>query len=54
MKDWITTCQAPGSALFAGAIIAGPPKVNAVFWGVWLILVGALFHAIAGGKHGRS
>lgn len=54
MKYWMTTFQATGIALFAGAIIADPPKLNAVFWGVWLIIVGALFNAIAGGKHGRS
>ena len=54
MKYWITTFQAAGIALFAGAIIAEPPKYNAVYWGVWLILVGAIFNGLMGGKNGRS
>jgi hypothetical protein len=44
MKYWITTFQATGIALFAGALIANPPVPSAVFWGVWLIFVGAFFH----------
>lgn len=54
MKYWITTFQATGIALFAGAVIAEPAKLNAVFWGIWLIIVGAIFNNLLGGKHGRG
>ena len=50
MKYWITTFQATGIALFAGAIVATPRADSAIFWGVWLILIGYFFHSLTGGK----
>ena len=44
MKYWITTFQTTGIALFAGAVIADPFQPTAIFWGVWLVLVGGFFH----------
>lgn len=50
MKYWITTFQATGIALFAGAIIATPTANIAIFWGVWLIMIGYFFQSLTGGK----
>ena len=50
MKYWITTFQATGIALFAGAIVATPTANNAIFWGVWLILIGYFFSSLTGGN----
>lgn len=50
MKYWITTFQATGIALFAGAIIATPTVGIGVFWGAWLIGLGFFFHSLTGGK----
>lgn len=50
MKYWITTFQATGIALFAGAVIANRPQEMAIFFGVWFIFLGYVFHALQGGK----
>ncbi|WP_298068771.1 hypothetical protein [uncultured Mailhella sp.] len=50
MKYWVTTFQATGIALFAGAIVATPTSDIAILWGVWLIFLGYIFHELAGGK----
>ena len=50
MKYWVTTFPATGIALVAGAIVATPTADIAIFWGVWLILIGFFFHRLTGGK----
>ncbi|MCQ2444791.1 MAG: hypothetical protein MJ061_04790 [Mailhella sp.] len=49
MKYWITTFQATGVTLFAGAVIAEHDQSIAAFYGAWLIIAGGILNGLFGG-----
>lgn len=51
MKYWITTFQMTGIALFVGAMVAETSIPLGVFWGIWLIFIGFIFHSLIGGNN---